>query len=72
MAYAASSPAIWVSPRRQNVVNVEIAELSVVGLVKRRAEINLHLAHCCRAQDGTCPQLADLGEVQYLLGEEAA
>lgn len=52
------------------MADVEVIHLSTTELVLRRALIAEHLDHCCGMRDGTCPRLADYGDVEYLLGKD--
>lgn len=50
------------------MADVELARLTRVELLARRIELDEHIVVCCGAQDGSCRQLEQLGEVQFLLG----
>lgn len=50
------------------MADVELVGLTRVELLVRRIELDGHIAACCGAQDGTCRQLGQLGEIQFLLG----
>jgi len=50
------------------MADVEPITLTRRELQSRKHELDVHIAACCGAQDGTCRQLEQLGQVQFLLG----
>jgi hypothetical protein len=50
------------------MADVTVTEPTRAELLRRKDIIDLHVTHCCRVQDDTCPRLVELDDLQYLLG----
>lgn len=47
----------------------DVSALTWAQLVALRATLDEHISNCCGAEDGSCQNLALLGEVQFILSK---